>query len=344
MQHEITRTGPLLDSRGRLSEPGWARSPLPVYDRGAIRAPAFRIKEWDYYLVTFPGGAVAFTVADNSYMGLLSISVLDLENRSERTESVILPLTWGRLGLPADSRTGDVRAAGKGMAIDFRNDGTRRRLFGSMPGFDGGKGFEAEIELFDEPPDSMVIATPFEGKARHFYFNRKIVGMRARGYIAVGSRRIKVEPESAWGLLDWGRGVWPYSGTWYWSAAQGQVGSARFGWNLGYGFGQTSAATENMLFHDGRCHKLEAVEFHIPTKPDGQDDFMAAWNFTSSDGRFEMEFRPRLDRAAFTAVGPLMSDQHQVFGLFSGRARLDDGAVLEVKDFPGFAEKVRNRW
>ena len=37
-----------------------------------------------------------------------------------------------------------------------------------------------------------------------------------------------------------------------------------FGFNIGYGFGDTSAASENMLFYDGTAHKLDDVTFHIP--------------------------------------------------------------------------------
>ena len=344
MQHEITKTGKLLDAQGRLAEPGWCRSPLPVYERGAIKAPSFRVKEWDYYLVTGPEHAVAFTIADNSYMGLLSVSLLDLRNATERTESLIVPLSFGRFGLPSDSRRGDVAVERRGLSLRFANDGARRLLSARMKSFGGAGPLEAEIDLVDEPAESMVIATPFADRPRHFYYNRKIVGMSARGGVDVGGRRYEFEAGSAFGLLDWGRGVWPYSGTWYWGAAQGLVDGKRFGWNLGYGFGDTRAATENMLFYEGRAHKLDAVSFDIPKDPEGADDFMSPWTFTSSDGRFEMDFSPRLDRAALTSVGPLMSDQHQVFGAFTGRAKLDDGAVIEVRDFPGFAEKVRNKW
>jgi hypothetical protein len=35
---------------------------------------------------------------------------------------------------------------------------------------------------------------------------------------------------------------------------------------------------------------------------------------------------------------------HQVFGLFSGKAILDDGTEIIIKDRLGFAEKVRNKW
>ena len=119
----------------------------------------------------------------------------------------------------------------------------------------------------------------------------------------------------------------------------------RFGFNIGYGFGNTSAASENMLFYKGRAHKLSQVTFHIPG--DGgrrTPDYMQPWTFTSDDGRFEMDYTPVLDRASCSDVGLIKSDQHQVFGVFNGRAVLDDGTVLNVKDLPSFAEKVINKW
>ena len=71
---------------------------------------------------------------------------------------------------------------------------------------------------------------------------------------------------------------------------------------------------------------------------------MSPWRFTSDDGRFEMDFVPVLDRASCTDVKLIKSDQHQVFGRFSGTAVLDDGTKLEVRDLMGFAEKVENKW
>lgn len=112
-----------------------------------------------------------------------------------------------------------------------------------------------------------------------------------------------------------------------------------FGFNIGYGFGDTSAASENMLFYDGKAHKLEDVIFHIP-----KDDYLKPWTFSSSDGRFEMDFKPVLDRAARTNAWIIETDQHQVFGKMSGKAVLDDGTVLEIKDLMCFAEDVHNRY
>ena len=71
---------------------------------------------------------------------------------------------------------------------------------------------------------------------------------------------------------------------------------------------------------------------------------MSPWTFSSDDSRFEMDFRPVLDRAACTDFRLLKSDQHQVFGRFTGTAVLDGGRRIRVKDFPGFAERVENKW
>ena len=99
-----------------------------------------------------------------------------------------------------------------------------------------------------------------------------------------------------------------------------------------------------MLFVDGVAHKLDRLTFHIPTGADGREEYLSPWTFTSCDGRFEMDFQPILDRAARTDARIVLSDQHQVFGRFTGRALLDDGTELYLKDFLGFAEKVYNKW
>ena len=341
-QHEITERRPLLDASGNLTEPGYAKTLLPIYRRRDIKAGKMRIKEWDYYCVNNGHFALALTIADNSYMGLDSISLLNLDEGWEITKSPMRAFTNGKIGLPESSETGDVHSAGRNYSILFKNEGDKRVLIAQMKNFGPEGSLYAKVTLSDIPPESMVIATPFD-KPGHFYYNQKINCMRAEGWIELGDRRFELTKDKFFAVLDWGRGVWTYHNTWYWGSASGLVDGERFGFNIGYGFGNTSAASENMLFYKGRAHKLSQVTFHIPMAGK-REDYLAPWRFTSDDGRFEMDFAPILDRAACTDVKLIKSDQHQVFGVFNGRAVLDDGTVLNVKGLPGFAEKVINKW
>lgn len=342
-QHEILRSAPLLNASGDLAEPGWARSLLPVYRRSDIRVSPMRIKEWDYYLITDRHVGLALTIADNGYMGLDSVSFLDFDEGWEQTKSPMRLFPMGKTGLPESSADGASEIARGGYAMAFYHEDGARRLSFHMDRFLDGDAIEGIVTLSGAPEESMVIATPFD-KPGHFYYNQKINCMRAEGWITLGKRRIELTPDRFFGVLDWGRGVWTYHNTWYWGSASGELDGVPFGWNIGYGFGNTAAASENVLFYDGRIHKLGTVEFHIPKDEKGRNAYLNVWNFTSDDNRFYMDFTPVLDRSALTSAIIIKSDQHQVFGRFTGRVTLDDGTVLPVRDFFGFAEKVENKW
>ena len=332
MQHEITKPIPLLDDRGNLTEPGWARRPLPVYDRSRVKGGPARRKEWDYYLVMGDGFALALTIADSSCLGVASISLLDFQEGGQVTRSPVRLLPMGATGLPGTSQRGNAAVSGRGYALLFHNDGQNRTLTAHMERFREDQTLDAHVILTEAPPESMVICTPF-GKPGHFHYNQKINGLRAQGTVRLGEQVRRFEPETAFGTLDWGRGVWTWHNTWYWASASGRLDGVPFGFNLGCGFGDTSAATENAVFYDGRVHKLSDVAFRLPW------DRMAPWTFTGE--RCALSMTPVLDRSACAGAGPLRSEQHQIFGRFNGTVVLDDGtktlpcAINVVTDEPG---------
>ena len=343
MQHEITSAIPLLDEKGNLTEAGYAKKLLPVYDRSRVKGGFARLKEWDYYYVGNDRFGIALTIADNSYMGLDSISFLSFEGTPwEVTKSPMRVFPMGKTGLPASSARGITKSAGKGYFLNFTVGDGKRHLTAHMADFKGGKAIDIDVTLTREPEESMVICTPFE-KEGHFYYNQKINCMRAEGTVKLGGEVYVFNGDESFGVLDWGRGVWTYHNTWYWGSASGLADGVDIGFNIGYGFGDTSAASENMVFYDGKAHKLSQVKFNIPMK-EGKEDYLKPWTFTSDDGRFEMDFAPVLNRASCTDVKLIKSDQNQVFGRFTGTVVLDDGTRVEVKDLMGFAEKVENKW
>lgn len=339
MQHRMGN-GDLLDGQGRLIERGWASAEVRRYYRKAIQASGWRIKEWDYYCITTDSHALALTVADNGYLGFLGLSWMDLVAGTATNHGTVIPFPFGRMNLPCSADAGDIRQCHGGVELEFRLEHGARQLTFSAPGFDQGKGLSGQLLLQQPADDRMVIATPFADAPRAFYYNQKINCMPVSGEVVLGGEHIRFAPKTAFAVLDWGRGVWTYDNTWYWASASGLLDARRFGFNLGYGFGDTSAASENMLFLDGKAHKLDQVAFHMP---EGRPD-SAPWHITSNDGRLDMRFDPIVDRFDKVDLGLLRTVQHQVFGRFSGKAIADDGEVLEFADLTGFAEQVHNRW
>lgn len=332
--------GPLLDKDGNLSECGYATSLVKEYDRKAIKGLKWRIKEWDYYAILTPHYAIALTIADNSYMSLVSASFLDFDNKAYITKSYMRWLTFGKVGFPSTSVTGDVLYEKKGYDFKFYNDSGKRKLVCTYPKFDGDLPLTCEISLEPTNKDSMVIATPFNKKG-HFYYNQKINCLQASGWFKIGDKEYSLD--DAVGVLDWGRGTWTYKNTWYWSSLNIKKDGKYYGFNLGYGFGDTSAASENMLFIDNESEKLDDVEFIIPKKEDGTFDYEATWEFKSKSGNINMTFTPVLDRHDDTNALIISTFQHQVFGKFNGTITVN-GKTQVFNDDLGFAEHVRNKW
>ncbi len=360
-ENRISEPCKLLDDAGRLLNPGFATSLLMSYERSRVKAPSWRIKEWDYYLVNDDEYAIALTIADMGYMGLISASVVDLVHAKYKTTSVLTAFPMGRFHMPESSANGISEFKNSRVSLCFEVADKKRKLTASFARFDGDEALTFEAVLSDEPRDSMVIATPWKEDPSAFYYNQKIVAMRAKGSFNKGAITHTFENSNSFGLLDWGRGVWTRDNTWFWGVAGGwqdgkgnnTFGTHSFGFNLGYGFGDTSAASENMVFVDGIAHKLGRVVFDIPeeevlskkvSRLEQRYKLLEPWHIYDDEGRLDLSFKPIVDRADVTDVGLIISDQHQVFGKLFGKVILDDGSDFIVGDLIGSAEVVRNKY
>ncbi|MCQ6563022.1 DUF2804 domain-containing protein [Paenibacillus mendelii] len=338
MQREIISPANLLDKDGRLSQHGYSTQAVLTYNRDGIKAPPWRIKEWDFYQVSNDDYCLQLTIGHVSYAGSITVTFFEYETGLRYDASTMLALPFNRLRMPPSAEQGDLAFQRKGMSMQFEHVNGGRRLRCKTT---GGKTPPMDIDIQLSQPDrtSIVMATPFDEHPTFFYYNHKINCMPAAGVVRIGETEYRFEPESAFGLLDWGRGVWPFRHDWYWGSGSKMIEGKRFGFNIGYGFGNTSAATENMLFYDGTAHKLGHVYFNLE-----EDGYMSKKVFTSDDERFEMEFTPVYDRYTETKLLFVDNSCHQLFGWFNGKAVLDDGRVIEVKDMMAFAEHAANNW
>ena len=344
MQHEITQPGPLLDKNGRLANVGWSRLPLldcnleqaRFYPLGLFQR--FRKKRWDYYAVFTPRRFFSATIADLGYAANIFVYTLDFATGDLHEEGLVVPLGRG-VQLERNSPEGEAVYAGGKALLRFQAGQGERRISVDWPSFHGGRGIQADISLAVPPgQESMTIVIPIGD--RRFYYNTKINCLPATGRIRYGDDLEELQPETSLGQLDWGRGVWEYSSYWNWASASGFLPDGRtIGLNLGRGFGDLSRATENAIILDGRVHKLGDVAFGYTG-----DDYMRSWRFTDDAGRLDLTFTPFKDRIARTNLGIIFSEVHQMFGRYNGRAVLDGGTALEIRDLIGFAEEHRARW
>ena len=339
-QHEIVEHSALLNPDGSLAQKGWARRPVldcnlertRIY-RFARGMQWFRVKRWDYYGVTYPGGYFSATIADLGYAGQAFVYMVDFQNATCVEDTITIPFGKG-VQLPRNSDEGVSSWSGKKASLRFDVSTKGRTLAVEWDGF-GGKHLHADL-AFETPRESTVLSTPIG--ERRFYYNRKINCMPTRGEIVVGADSIDIDPSTSSGTLDWGRGVWEYNSFWVWASASGfMTNGRRVGLNMGYGFGDTSSATENTLIVDGRIHKLEDMTFDYDSK-----DFMRPWTMKSA--RADLTFTPFLERTAKTNLLLIRSVVHQMFGHYQGTVVDDVGNQLEIDNVIGWAEEHQARW
>lgn len=345
MQKELTRATPLLDDRGNLVQVGWARQPIltPNLEKTAIFPRIFRflqfirMKRWNYFAVFTPSRFFSATLADLGYAGNIFVYTLDFESGQLHEEGLVIPLSQG-LTL-TNGTTGSSNYEGKGVRLHFHSTNQAHQIQVDWPGFHDGKGIFADL-LLAIPPEqqSMNITIPIPGK--RYYYNHKINCLPASGVLRYGDLSQDLRPDSSLGQLDWGRGMWQYSSFWNWASASGFVPDGRrIGLNLGCGFGDTSAATENAIILDGWVHKLDQVTFEY-----NPEDYMMPWKFRDNHNRLTLDFIPFKERLAVTHLGVIDSVVHQMFGRYQGQVTSDEGEEIPIQDLVGFAEEHQARW
>ena len=343
MQNEITISDALLDGNGRLKHKGYARRPLLHYNPQNISIGPFgwfnflRLKEWDYYGVTGPDYFFAAAVSTIGYAGVIFAYVIDF-NTMTMTEDTVLTFLGKGVSLPKTSEEGDIYFQHPKVRMSFVRLAEERLLKVDWPGF-GGKGLTAHLSLIQpKDMDGIVMATPIGDKG--FYYNHKVNCMPAEGDIVFAGKKYKAQRSDTMGTLDWGRGVWAYDSFWNWASLSAQLPDGRaIGLNLGHGFGDLSAASENAAFVDGRIVKFEKVNWRYSS-----NNYMDPWNFKSPEGRVALTMTPIFHRQAKFNFGVIASEVHQMFGRYSGRIDSPEFGTIEINDLLGWAEEHRARW
>ena len=334
MNHEIKKKTKLLTSTGQLAEPGYAKRMLYTYNRDCAKFGPMPLKEWNFYQFQCGNYVLQMTLGHLSYIGQMAVTLMDISTGKKWTYSTMKPLFVPELDSDPEQPS----------VCTYQNDECRLQftvkdnkrilaLKGHSKEYDT---IEVKLVVDNDPSnEKMVIATPFK-KPTQFYLNYKENYYKATGYARFGDKYESFE--NATGLLDWGRGVWPYTHEWYWGNLTSHIDGVPFGFNIGWGFGDTSHATENMYFYNKKAYKVGKL---IGKWDD--NDLMAVKHFRSEDGKLQFTFTPFWDNFTFNEFVVVDTHCHQVFGHFSGTIETEDG-VKEFKDVVAFIEHAVNRW
>lgn len=333
-----------LHKNGTVNGEGWSRKAIWRYKRNYIKYYSIFIKEWDYYATYISDLKlwICMTISDLGYAGLYSISVIDLNINKYNQIEEIIPLPLGKINLPENSLDDHlINFEGKKLKITYEKKTNKRIIKARSENLilpNGKKGIDIILEMNqNEKGESINIQTTWNHNRQLFYLNEKINGLESKGKLIIEKEEIKFKGPT-FTVLDWGRGVWAYKGTWYWSSATGIINNVKYGFNLGYGFSDRSPATENCIFYNEIIHKVDQIIFNIP------NNIYHKWIIQSNDGKVNLFFYPKVNRMSRMNFIIIKSVQDQVFGVFEGVLKLDDGKEIFVKDLYGFAEKVYNRW
>ena len=342
LQKEYTEETPLLGPDGTLLAAGWARKNLFRYDRDAVKH-TLRRKEWDFYQISDGRLMLQVSFANISLGGYASLVLVDLR-QGKTLLSDMAPFVGGkdRYVLPARGDVPNRVSFRVGKALFEVDTGAELKTIRYENG-------DVRCEIRAEIPaglENITTVLPFQGYPDRYFMTTKQNCMPCEGTVRAGEQSWRFSKEDAFCILDWGRVCTPYSLVWYWGNGSGWIRDAEgekhlFGFEITWGIGDESQATETCLFFDGKAHKFGAVDVETFPKP---DRWMEPWRFVSEDGRFNLTMTPSYDHHSDLNVLVMRMHSHQVHGLWSGTVTLDDGRVLEIRDLPAFCEYVENRW
>lgn len=346
-QTEYTEPTPLLNDDGTLNARGWARHNVFEYDRNLVKRERFiSCKEWDYYTVTDGKKQLLVSFANVGIGGFMGLRLLDLHT-GEVTADASTIFIGGKKHLPLNRIDAPGRFKGKNgkTEFDFITKETERTVLFRMQ--HQGKNLECNLHMdIPEGLESITTVLPFEGDNTKYFMTTKQNCLPLSGVFRFGDYTYEFTKDTAFCSVDWGKVNTPRELVWYWGSGATYLTDESgkkhiFGFEITWGIGDESHATETCLFYDGKVHKIGAVDVEKFPK----NRFMEEWKILSEDGRFNMTMKPTFDNHSDLDLKVVARmNCHQIYGIWNGDVTLDDGTKLEIKDMFAFCEYVENRW
>lgn len=336
--NEVKNKIKALNEDGSPNNPGYSYRMNYLYNRESIKVRESRIKEWDFYQFIQKDWVLQMTIGHASLFESFSINLFNINTGERFSESRIAFHKYGIVSYERDPEVEhEIEAHTKDFQISFKLENNQRIFFVNAKSKKYGNVLvKGRVKNYPEN-DKMVILTPFHKSRRMFYLNYKENYYQANFEIKFGDFIISLN--EAHGLLDFGRGYWPFKQEWFWGSASFKVENYFVGFNIGWGFGDLTKASENMFFFNHKGYQLGELtcekDFNVPlSKAVIQDKY----------GNFYLEMVPIYDNFTKTKVLYVDNSCHQVYYKVNGYYRINENMIIEFKDVTAFLEHAKNQW
>lgn len=339
MQHaerELTTPVLLCESKGLLNPDAIGYSQKPIIQSN-LKGQFPHKKKWNTW--TIYGEEVLFTatIAHFDIGAVCLVYFLDYETERFFEKRITLPFAR-HVKMPEGVRE-DIKFVDSRLSIHVTQTDDTTHLYVSIADFDN-ETLHADVHIENCAHEaSLNVVVP---KNRNtFQFTSKHHTLPTSGFLRIGEKRYDFNPDYCFTVFNFTRGIWPKETQWQWAMASQRSSGRRIGLNLGGQWTDGTGLTENAVFVDGDMTKIhEDVIFSL-----NPERMMEPWTIhTKFTDCIDLTFTPFFEREAAARKRGIKADFVQTFGYFNGKARLNSGESLSIRQLLGSCEAFKAKW
>ncbi len=299
----------------------------------------FRLKQWQHFCIVLPEALFSFAVVDARFLKLSWCHYAELETGLHFEHVRKAPLLKSRIARELWNDHSYLNARGYHVAVHSHLNAGHYEIAIDVQASSGCPKVQADLNCLHDLDviEPLVVVLPV-GPNRGMYSHK--VPLPVQGEIVIDERRIVVDPQSAWAILDVHKAHYPRHTWWNWATFAGRDAQGHsVGLNLTRNINQRDDEyNENGVWIDGQLHPLGPARFAFD-----RSDVMKPWELGTVDGTVELQFNPRGERLENTRLGLVRSVFHQPYGTFEGRISVA-GRSLQIADVIGVCEDHDALW
>ena len=332
------KVGNVLTEEGNMQHSGYLAFPTLKWDQNkALNSnKSWRFKKWDFYSFYLEEMTLCVAFVDLWYVKNAFITIYRPGHTPVTYEKVIFP--WSEAKMSEHSLSGTTFYNSSDFFILFTNNHENYKQVIANH-------LDIEINLQyrkESDQEGMVYLGPFTSDYTHYFYSHKQYNYLIDGYVKIGNEELIVSNEL--GMMDWGRGVWPYHGGWIWGSGLGKINGVSVGLNIGeLPKSNIAEASDDCITIGKKMIKLGIVNF----EQDSSDPNL--WNFftinSKPDSRYAAikgHFKTEKTFNKEINFWVIKSKLLQLFGTFEGVVTtIDEKFEFSIR---GIVENHESRW